>query len=1353
MAADDESPRTRKMTDRGVKKLLLGEEVEVLYSEVGLKGSWHFGMIIDCGMFFRTVELADLLNEDNCSKLVDMVHVSAAIEGLKRNAPKLHRNWIRPLPPKSKIKASELIYGLCVDAFVDDAWWEGAVFDHNEGSLERLIFFPDQGDQQIINIEKLRITQEWNEASGRWKHRGVWQFLQVIKNFELEGPLPVSVREIWYDLRSTKSFLGKIGVWISGSKSIWHELVTELIQELQSVVNGVPLGVSTSYDDLCENPMNVDVIDCSREFLPLPDALQENDGMSSGSANNFPELLNPNDLSSCHTPVSENQAKWGFCHEGSEMQASKEEICGEQVIISSSGNEPNNTQHPSPHLKQCDYSLKFASIDGMLCDSNGKALNGCQEMAQKNCLNSTSISNNLASQIQAAESKDTVSDITALGSSETWQLMDLEAENCAEAIPLYLNDKKFRDCGLRRSKSREKELSSLRLKAKRHLVALGWNIEARRECGSLRVRFVSPKGQCYSSLRSACFGLLGRQPEKNGKQKSNKLKSLDGFHFVPTSYELLFMNSEGETNFHSHDKAFNVLLPVTKKKKMENSSHVTELNVSNGDIKTGTNHKKKLRLLSRMTQSNVMPNYFVMNDKSRCDIFDKRQAKSGSSSSEKDCLISEVHKQEFPMHEDIEPENFPEALTQFINYKNSMNVAAKKQSAVSFSILKLNAKNHLLSLGWRFWRTNSALFYVSAGGKVFHSLYSACKSCLEEENHCVGTSRSLINGRTRRKLDYLREMKPANIDNKLLRRACQCATTMDNENFQKASNLSQNSVENGCNDLNRSAESMACSFHQMISKEGRRSKKRRMTASTCQCLEQKLLRHSSCSSFLCEKSERGKASPALVRKRRNMSSCSSFRVRRPSKRSRQVDALSPTQYVSRTVLSLLIENDIVLPRQKVRYICKKDGHIMMEGRITREGIKCKCCSKVYSLSNFEVHAGSSLRRPAANIFLKDGRSLLQCQMQMLSSKIPDGFQRSRLKNDCSIYESDSICSVCHDGGSLILCDHCPSSFHLDCVGLEAVPEDKWFCPSCRCHICSSSEFNPDTEKFSDKTMLYCDQCEHEYHVGCMRKGGWKNLQSCPTGNWFCSASCSKIFFGLRRLIGKSKPTAVEGLSCTILRSGRDYRADCDQFDSELQAEHHSKLCVALKVLNECFVSIIEPRTQRDIVADILFNKESELKRLNFYGFYAMLLEKGDELISVATFRIYGKKIAEMPLVGTRVKYRRQGMCRLLLGEIEKLLVSVGVERFLLPAVPQLLETWTSSFGFEKMSNTDRLKLLDYTVLNFQDTTMCQKVLRVAPDNSNNDLGSEKNKHPKSVVIALPCFVNKYSPLFSAAGTC
>lgn len=91
-------------------------------------------------------------------------------------------------------------------------------------------------------------------------------------------------------------------------------------------------------------------------------------------------------------------------------------------------------------------------------------------------------------------------------------------------------------------------------------------------------------------------------------------------------------------------------------------------------------------------------------------------------------------------------------------------------------------------------------------------------------------------------------------------------------------------------------------------------------------------------------------------------------------------------------------------------------------------------------------------------------------------------------------------------------------------------------------------------------------------------------------------------------------------------------------------------------------------------------------------------------------RVCGKKFAELPLIGTRVQYRRQGMCRLLMNEVEKLLSGLGVERLLLPTVPQLLETWTGSFGFTEMSYSDRFQYAANIILSFQGTTMCQKIL-------------------------------------------
>ena len=49
-----------------------------------------------------------------------------------------------------------------------------------------------------------------------------------------------------------------------------------------------------------------------------------------------------------------------------------------------------------------------------------------------------------------------------------------------------------------------------------------------------------------------------------------------------------------------------------------------------------------------------------------------------------------------------------------------------------------------------------------------------------------------------------------------------------------------------------------------------------------------------------------------------------------------------------------------------------------------------------------------------------------------------------------LHESDDICFICKLEGELLLCDNCPSVFHLKCLGMKCMPCDneKWFCPNC-----------------------------------------------------------------------------------------------------------------------------------------------------------------------------------------------------------------------------------------------------------------------------------------------------------------
>ncbi|KAB1225748.1 hypothetical protein CJ030_MR1G029250 [Morella rubra] len=470
------------------------------------------------------------------------------------------------------------------------------------------------------------------------------------------------------------------------------------------------------------------------------------------------------------------------------------------------------------------------------------------------------------------------------------------------------------------------------------------------------------------------------------------------------------------------------------------------------------------------------------------------------------------------------------------------------------------------------------------------------------------------------------------------------------------------------------------------------------------------------------KLKRRKASGPLPNLRGDLESSRPTCMLLSSKRVKQVVAPKSSHHNPRTVLSWLIDNNVVLPRAKVRYCSRKNFHSMAEGRITRDGIKCSCCEKVFTLSNFEVHAGSKYRRPAANIFLEDGRSLFDCQMQVIRGKKTGSYARKtrgRNKGTSHEGENDNICTVCHYGGELVLCDECPSAFHQGCINLKDVPDGDWFCPSCCCAICGHMKYRNNSAQPVDGSLHTCNQCEHKYHIGCLRNRGEDRLQTCPEEKWFCCKKCAQILLGLQKILGKPLPVGEDNLTWKLLKPMTP-----DTHDVEALSENHSKLNVALEVMHECFEPIKESRTQRDLVEDVIFTRGSELKRLNFRGFYTVLLERDDEIIAVATVRIHGEKVAEIPLIATRVRYRRRGMCRILMNELEKMLMELEVKRLVLPAIPSVLNTWTTSFGFTKMTDFERVQFLDFTFLDFPDTVMCQKLLRKNPSADSSPSGRQ-----------------------------
>ncbi|XP_016650689.1 PREDICTED: uncharacterized protein LOC103321449, partial [Prunus mume] len=1082
---EDRGHRKRKRRTQNKKKLIVGDKVEVRSLEDGFHGSWHPGIVTACKkQGCRQVQYDHILSDDGSDNLVDVVSVSPILDGIGS----FTRDWsnyrgcIRPTPPCIQPGEWDLPYGLCVDVYHLEAWWEGVIFDHEDGSEERRIFFPDLGDELKARIDTLRITHDWDEVTENWKRRGTWIFLELLEQYNQERYIAVSVKQIWYDVREKEPFDMNPKENMADSLAIVpvDELLnSDLVVDREDAVNKV--------------------LNCSAEII---DERHLNGGLS----------INPD--SACTEQVQEKSYR--------------------DQLISGVGDE-------GPNMNRLEYSDISFQNKGV-CVLPQVLLVFPPNLDGNSCTNSV-ISN------------DGICSTNYRGRSTLdWRPLDTPAECCPDAVDEYADF----------FKGMSSKFSTTVVK--QHISYLGWKIHSAMDKGRPRLRYLSPAGEYKYSLRqkveSPCFKVFIFKPE-----------------YCPEAVVEYYMHAAGKTI------------------------------------------KKELRK-----------------------------------------MISK-------------------------------------------------AKRHLSAVGWVFVYLNAKsrnLHYRSPSGVLYRTLQSACKSCMDE-----GVSEK----RPAECMYVVEEDEGQLTRNKL----CSAASNLDfQEGLVPLKTLSKKwSRDSGI--------ILQSSKLGNVKVQGRR-KRRRKRNDTLSDLAPDLLqrqpylhgRTDGSTKDQCTsppKLRRRKVSGALNRLKNGLDGSPPTRVLRSSKWVQEAVTSTSSHNNPRTVLSWLIDNNVVLPRAKVHHRSTKDSHPMKEGRITREGIRCSCCQEVYTLSCFGNHAGSSYCSPSANIFLEDGRSLLDCQMQIMHDRRKRSLRkepRDRIKGNWRRGKNDYICTVCHYGGDLILCDQCPSSFHKSCLGLKYVPDGDWFCASCCCGICGQTNFEEDKEPImDDSSVLTCGQCEHKYHKGCLRKRGADKLESDPKGNWFCTRNCKKIFLGLHELLGKQIPVGDNNLSWSLVKSIKSDIHDTDEPDIDA-IESYSRLNVALDVMHECFVPVKEPLTRRDLVEDIIFTRGSDLNRLNFRGFYTVLLERNDELITVATVRIFGGKVAEVPLVATRFQYRRLGMCRILMDELEKMLMQLGVERLVLPAVPSVLNTWTTSFGFSTMTASERLQFLDYTFLDFQGTIMCQKQLMKNP---------------------------------------
>ncbi|KDO54342.1 hypothetical protein CISIN_1g001893mg [Citrus sinensis] len=383
------------------------------------------------------------------------------------------------------------------------------------------------------------------------------------------------------------------------------------------------------------------------------------------------------------------------------------------------------------------------------------------------------------------------------------------------------------------------------------------------------------------------------------------------------------------------------------------------------------------------------------------------------------------------------------------------------------------------------------------------------------------------------------------------------------------------------------------------------------------------------------------------------------------------------------------------------YAC---GQKLLEGYKNGLGIICHCCNSEVSPSQFEAHA---------------------------------------------------------DGGNLLPCDGCPRAFHKECASLSSIPQGDWYCKYCQnmferkrflqhdanaveagrvsgvdsveqitkrcirivknleaelsgCLLCRGCDFSKSG--FGPRTILLCDQCEREFHVGCLKKHKMADLRELPKGKWFCCMDCSRINSVLQNLLVQE----AEKLPEFHLNAIKKYAGNSLETVSDIDVrwrllsgkaatpETRLLLSQAVAIFHDCFDPIVDSISGRDLIPSMVYGRN--LRGQEFGGMYCAILTVNSSVVSAGILRVFGQEVAELPLVATSKINHGKGYFQLLFACIEKLLSFLRVKSIVLPAAEEAESIWTDKFGFKKI-DPELLSIYRKRcsqLVTFKGTSMLQK---------------------------------------------
>ncbi|CAI9097901.1 OLC1v1034420C1 [Oldenlandia corymbosa var. corymbosa] len=430
------------------------------------------------------------------------------------------------------------------------------------------------------------------------------------------------------------------------------------------------------------------------------------------------------------------------------------------------------------------------------------------------------------------------------------------------------------------------------------------------------------------------------------------------------------------------------------------------------------------------------------------------------------------------------------------------------------------------------------------------------------------------------------------------------------------------------------------------------------------------------------------------------------------------------------------------------------GQKLLTGYKKGLGIFCTCCKNEVSPSLFEAHAGwASRRKPYGYIYTSNGVSLHELAITLMKGR------------NCAATDNDDLCTICGDGGKLVLCDGCPRAFHKACASLSAIPRGKWYCKYCEnrfqrekyvehnanavaagrvpgvdpieqitnrcirlvknpeeaeviaCVICRGYDFSKTG--FGPRTVILCDQCEKEYHVGCLKKQKIADLKELPKGKWFCCGDCKRIYSALSNLLNSGFEKLPDSCLDVIKKKHMlEASEGAGEFDVSWRLlsgkissrETRTFLSEAVAIFHDSFDPIVDAVTGRDFIPSMVYGRN--IRGQDFSGIYCAILTANSQVVSAGILRVFGQDMAELPLVATRKGHQNKGYFQLLFSCLEKLLAFLKIRSLVLPAAEEAESIWTEKFGFKRMSREQLAnhRKTCWQMINFEGTSMLEKMV-------------------------------------------